>query len=135
MRIESRASNHAEENFRTSGWTLALDVRCSESRHGEGAWWDSRAALTAPWRPRLLVEQGHEVTAGYMKNWINEENIPGDCPWQQDIEDARAVARTLGIEFRVVDLIDSYRRRIVDYLIEGYRSGSRRIRMCGATAR
>ena len=71
----------------------------------------------------LLVEQGHEVAAGYMKNWINEEGIPGDCPWQQDIEDAHAVARKLGIEFRVIDLIDSYRARIVDHLIEGYRSG------------
>lgn len=71
----------------------------------------------------LLVEQGHEVAAGYMKNWINEEGIPGDCPWEQDIEDAHAVARKLGIEFRVIDLIDSYRGRIVDYLIEGYRSG------------
>ena len=71
----------------------------------------------------LLVEQGHEVVAGYMKNWINDEGIPGDCPWEQDIEDARAVARTLGIEFRVIDLIDSYRSRIVDYLLEGYRSG------------
>ena len=28
----------------------------------------------------LLVEQGHEVTAGYMKNWINEEGIPGRLP-------------------------------------------------------
>lgn len=71
----------------------------------------------------LLVEQGHEVAAGYMKNWINDEGIPGECPWEQDIEDARAVAKTLGIEFRVIDLIDSYRERIVDYLIEGYRSG------------
>ena len=71
----------------------------------------------------LLVEQGHEVAAGYMKNWVNDEGIPGDCPWLQDIEDAHAVARTLGIEFRVIDLIDSYRERIVDYLIEGYRSG------------
>lgn len=71
----------------------------------------------------LLVEQGHEVAAGYMKNWINDEGIPGDCPWEQDIEDARAVAKTLGIEFRVIDLIDSYRDRIVDYLIEGYRAG------------
>lgn len=71
----------------------------------------------------LLVEQGHEVAAGYMKNWINDEGIPGDCPWEQDIEDARAVAKTLGIEFRVIDLIDSYRDRIVNYLIEGYRSG------------
>lgn len=71
----------------------------------------------------LLVEQGHEVAAGYMKNWINDEGIPGDCPWEQDIDDARAVAKTLGIEFRVIDLIDSYRERIVDYLVEGYRSG------------
>lgn len=71
----------------------------------------------------LCVEQGHEVAAGYMKNWINEEGIPGDCPWQQDIEDAHAVAEKLGIEFRVIDLIDSYRDRIVDYLVEGYRAG------------
>jgi tRNA-uridine 2-sulfurtransferase len=71
----------------------------------------------------LLVEQGHEVVAGYMKNWINDEGIPGDCPWEQDIEDGRAVAKSLGIEFRVLDLIDSYRDRIVGYLIDGYRSG------------
>lgn len=71
----------------------------------------------------LLVEQGHEVVAGYMKNWINAEGIPGDCPWEQDIEDARSVARTLGIEFRVIDLIDAYRERIVDSLIDGYRAG------------
>ena len=71
----------------------------------------------------LLVEQGHEVVGGYMKNWVNDEGIPGDCPWEQDIEDAHAVARTLGIEFRVIDLIDSYKNRIVDYLVEGYRSG------------
>jgi len=71
----------------------------------------------------LLVEQGHQVTAGYMKNWVNDEGIPGDCPWEQDIDDARAVCRSLGIELRVIDLIDSYRERIVDYLIEGYRSG------------
>lgn len=71
----------------------------------------------------LLLEQGHEVVGGYMKNWINEEGIPGDCPWEQDIEDAHAVAKHLGIEFRVIDLIDSYRQRIVDYLIDGYRQG------------
>jgi len=71
----------------------------------------------------LLVEQGHEVVAGYMKNWVNAEGIPGDCPWEQDIADARAVSQCLGIEFRVIDLIEAYRQRIVDYLIDGYRSG------------
>ncbi len=71
----------------------------------------------------LLLEQGHEVAGGYMKNWINDDGIAGDCPWEQDVEDAHAVAKTLGIEFRVVDLIDQYRDRIVDYLLEGYRNG------------
>lgn len=71
----------------------------------------------------LLLEQGHEVVGGYMKNWINAEGLPGDCPWEEDLEDAHAVAKTLGIEFRVVDLIDQYRSRIVDYLLEGYRAG------------
>jgi len=71
----------------------------------------------------LLLEQGHEVAGGYMKNWINEDGIAGDCPWEQDVEDAHAVAKKLGIEFRVVDLIDQYRERIVNYMLEGYRSG------------
>ncbi|MBK1792132.1 tRNA 2-thiouridine(34) synthase MnmA [Persicirhabdus sediminis] len=71
----------------------------------------------------LMLEQGHEVTGAYMKNWMNTDNIPGECPWEQDVEDAHAVAKHLGIEFRVVDLIDQYSERIVDYLLEGYRSG------------
>lgn len=71
----------------------------------------------------LLLEQGHEVTGAYMKNWINEDNIAGDCPWMQDIEDARAVADRLGIEFRVVNLMRDYRERVVQYLLEGYRNG------------
>ncbi len=72
----------------------------------------------------LLVEQGHEVVAAYMKNWVNEDEIPGDCPWERDIEDALAVCRVLGIELRVVDLISQYKDRVVSYLIEGYRSGA-----------
>ncbi len=71
----------------------------------------------------LLKEQGYDVEGAYMKNWINEDEILGDCPWQQDIEDASAVAETLGIPFRVVNLMDDYRTRIVDYLLEGYQSG------------
>lgn len=72
----------------------------------------------------LLVEQGHHVVAAYMKNWVNDENIPGECPWERDIEDALGVCRKLGIEFRVIDLIEQYRSRVVNYLIEGYRSGA-----------
>lgn len=71
----------------------------------------------------MLLEQGHEVAGAFMKNWINAEGLPGDCPWESDLEDALAVAKKLGIEFRVIDLIDQYKTRIVDYLVEGYRSG------------
>lgn len=74
----------------------------------------------------LLRRAGHDVTGAYMKNWINEENIAGDCPWQRDIEDARAVADHLGIEFRVVNLMRDYRERIVQYLLDGYARGTRR---------
>ena len=71
----------------------------------------------------VLVRAGHEVMGVYMKNWINEENIVGHCPWEEDIEDARAVAEQLGIEFRVVNLMREYREKVVAYLLEGYQSG------------
>jgi tRNA-specific 2-thiouridylase len=71
----------------------------------------------------LLQQQGVSVQGAYMKNWINEEGVLGDCPWQQDIEDARAVAESLEIPFRVVNLMDAYRSKVVAYLLQGYESG------------
>jgi tRNA-specific 2-thiouridylase len=71
----------------------------------------------------LLKQQGRDIVGAYMKNWINEDNIIGDCPWQQDIEDARRVAEQLGIEFRVVNLMRDYREKVVEYLLDGYRRG------------
>jgi len=71
----------------------------------------------------LLRQQGHDVVGAYMKNWINEDNVLGDCPWMQDIADARATAEVLGIEFRVVNLMTDYRRLVVDYLLDGYQRG------------
>ncbi|MCF7787760.1 MAG: tRNA 2-thiouridine(34) synthase MnmA [Prosthecobacter sp.] len=70
-----------------------------------------------------LVRAGHDVSGVYMKNWINEENIIGDCPWEQDITDAEAVAKQLGIPFRVVNLMTEYREKVVKYLLEGYQAG------------
>lgn len=71
----------------------------------------------------LLKQQGFDVAAAYMKNWINEDGIIGDCPWEQDITDARAVAERLGIEFQVVNLMQDYRSHVVDYLLEEYARG------------
>lgn len=71
----------------------------------------------------LVRDSGVEVEAAYMKNWINEDEIIGDCPWEQDIVDARAVAKHLGIPFRVVNLMADYRDRVVAYLLDGYQRG------------
>jgi tRNA-specific 2-thiouridylase len=71
----------------------------------------------------LLKQQGHAIVGAYMKNWINEDNVVGDCPWQRDIDDARAVCAKIGIEFRVVNLMREYRALVVDYLLDGYRRG------------
>jgi tRNA-specific 2-thiouridylase len=71
----------------------------------------------------LLRRAGSTIEGAYMKNWINEQNIIGNCPWQQDIEDARAVAADLGIPFQIVNLMDKYREKVVDYLLRGYRNG------------
>ena len=71
----------------------------------------------------LLVEQGHEVHAAYMKNWINEVNVLGHCPWEEDVRDATAVAETLDIPFEIVNLMDAYKSRIVEYLLKGYQDG------------
>jgi len=71
----------------------------------------------------LLKRQGHDLVGAYMKNWINEDNVIGHCPWQQDIEDAQRVADQIGIEFQVVNLMRDYRERVVQYLLDGYARG------------
>ncbi len=71
----------------------------------------------------LLKQQGYDIEGCYMKIWLQEADVFGECPWESDIEDARAVAEKLGIPFRIVNLMDEYRERVVDYMISGYQSG------------
>lgn len=71
----------------------------------------------------LLKEQGYEVSGAYIRTWMNEEAPLADCPAQQDIEDARAVAKHLKIDFEIVNLVNEYREHVVHYLVEGYEKG------------
>ena len=71
----------------------------------------------------LLKRQGHDVSGAYMKNWINEDGVVGDCPWMRDIDDARRVAEQVGIPFQVVNLMKDYREKVVQYLLDGYERG------------
>ena len=71
----------------------------------------------------LLVEQGHDVTGVYMKNW--SQDLPGMvCPWKEDYQDAKRVAVQLGIPFKLYDFETEYRQRVVGYMLDGYRRGA-----------
>ena len=70
----------------------------------------------------LLVEQGYDVTAVYMRNW--SQDLPGfRCPWADDLADAERVAVTLGIDLEVWDCEREYRATVVDYLVDAYARG------------
>lgn len=71
----------------------------------------------------LLKEAGHSVSTAYIRTWLNEEMPLADCPAQQDIEDSRAVAQHLKLDYEIVNLVNEYREKVVDYLVEGYRKG------------
>jgi tRNA-specific 2-thiouridylase len=71
----------------------------------------------------LLKRQGFDVAGAYMKNWINEDGVVGDCPWMEDMDDARRVADQVGIPFQVVNLMQDYRAKVVQYLLDGYERG------------
>ena len=70
----------------------------------------------------LLVEQGYDVTGVYMKNWTRD--LPGmQCPWAEDLADAKRVAVRLNIPFKVFDFQDEYKHLVVDYMIREYSLG------------
>ncbi len=72
----------------------------------------------------LLIEQGYEVIAMFMKNWHDESvTISDECPWMEDSTDAMLVAQKLGIPFQSIDLSEEYRERIVDYMFSEYKAG------------
>jgi tRNA-uridine 2-sulfurtransferase len=72
----------------------------------------------------LLQDEGYEVIGVFMKNWHDTDStISDDCPWEEDSKDALIVAEKLGIPFQTIDLSDSYKTRIVDYMFAEYEAG------------
>jgi tRNA-specific 2-thiouridylase len=70
----------------------------------------------------LLLEQGHELGAVFMKNW-DEDDAAGYCPAEQDLEDAQAVADRLGIELRTVSFSSEYWDRVFAFFLAECRAG------------
>jgi len=65
----------------------------------------------------LLKKAGHDVIGVFMRCF----NIDG-CA-ERDAEDARRVAKHLGIPFYVWDFEEEYKRVVVDYMVKGYKKG------------
>lgn len=72
----------------------------------------------------LLKEQGYEVIGMYMQNWHDTTGtLEGDCPWKDDQMIAELVAKKLDIPFVFIDLSDTYRERVVNYMFAEYEHG------------
>ena len=65
----------------------------------------------------ILKDQGYNVVGVHLRCW----NVDG-CA-EQDAEDARRAAETLGIPFYVFDFEKEYREKVVQYMVDGYRKG------------
>lgn len=71
-----------------------------------------------------LIEQGHTVTAFYLKIWLEDElSFLGDCPWEQDLSYARKVCQQFNVPLEIVPLQEAYRDRIVSYTVSEVKAG------------
>ena len=71
-----------------------------------------------------LVRQGHDVHAFYLKVWLEDElEHLGECPWEEDLRYARAVAAQFGVPLTVIPLQRAYREGVVAYLLEELERG------------
>ena len=72
----------------------------------------------------LLKEQGHEVIGMFMINWHDTEGlVSGDCPLHDDEIFAKLVCKKLDIPLHIVDLSETYYKRVTEYMFKEYESG------------
>lgn len=79
---------------------------------------DSAVAL------RLLQDQGYQVTAFYLKIWLEDElSFLGDCPWEEDLSYVRAVCTQAQVPLHIVPLQKEYKDTIIAYTIDQVQKG------------
>lgn len=79
---------------------------------------DSSVAL------RRIQAQGHEVTGFYLKIWLEDELAHlSQCPWEDDLRNARQVCEQAGVDLQVISLQRQYHDRVVSWAIEELRHG------------
>ncbi len=69
----------------------------------------------------LLLEEGHEVVGATLKLWGGVSD--SGCCSVADVEDARRVAQTLGIDHHVFNYTEEFERHVVAPFVEGHLAG------------
>ena len=73
---------------------------------------------------RLLKDQGHELTAFYLKIWLQDEfSFLGECPWEEDLRYARDACWQAGIPLEIIPLQTEYWETVVTYTISEIKEG------------
>ena len=79
---------------------------------------DSSVAL------RLLKEQGHQLTAFYLKIWLEDElSHLADCPWEQDLQYVRQICEEIDVPLEIVPMQKEYFDTVVAYTLEEVKAG------------
>ena len=79
---------------------------------------DSSVAL------RLLKDEGHDLTAFYLKIWLEDElSYLGSCPWEEDLEYVRQVCDEVDVPLEVISMQKEYWDSVVRYTINECESG------------
>ena len=72
----------------------------------------------------LQREGGHQLTAFYLKIWLEDElAFLGDCPWEDDLKYARAVCQQAGVPLEIVPLQTQYLEKVVTHALSELRAG------------
>ncbi len=71
-----------------------------------------------------LIEDGCEVTAFYLKIWLEDELAHlGSCPWQEDLSYVRATCQKLNVPLEIISLQKEYWNEVVAYTIAQIKAG------------
>ncbi len=72
----------------------------------------------------LLLKQGYEVEAAFMKNWTSQEGLlKNECPWLEDRREALRVAAFLNIPLHTLDFEKEYQKNVMGYFFKEYKAG------------
>lgn len=99
------------ERFHEESYTMRIAVLVSGGV-------DSSVAL------KLLKDQGHDLTAFYLKIWLEDElAYLGSCPWEEDLFYVKQVCKQLNVPLEVVSLQEEYWNRVVTYALTQVKAG------------